>query len=173
MLDCSVGVMAYNEEANVASALRSMLCQEMSGARVTEVIVVASGCTDRTVDIVADLPVRSRGSGCSCSSAGRARRRRSTCSSSAASAPVLLLVSADVIVADGAFGHLLHHFADPAVGMVEAALSPSTARHLPWPRGAPAVGLHDVIARQTPKLGEAIAFRNVVPSIPLDTASMS
>ena len=54
LLDCSVGVMAYNEEGNIANALRSMLSQEMSGARVTEVIVVASGCKDRTADIVAE-----------------------------------------------------------------------------------------------------------------------
>jgi len=55
MLDCSVGVMAYNEEGNIADALHSMLSQEMSGARVTEVIVVASGCTDRTAGIVTEL----------------------------------------------------------------------------------------------------------------------
>jgi biofilm PGA synthesis N-glycosyltransferase PgaC len=171
MLDCSVGVMAYNEEANIADALRSMLRQEMSGARVTEVIVVASGCTDRTVDIVAEL--------------ARAeprirllvqRRREGKASAinlfiEAASAPVLLLVSADVIVADGAFGHLLQHFADPTVGMVGGRPVPVNGSdtflghtvHLQW-------DLHDAIARQTPKLGEAIAFRNVVPSIPLDTA---
>ena len=35
--------------------------------------------------------------------------------------------------------------------------------HLQW-------RLHDRIARQSPKLGEIVAFRNVVPSIPLDTA---
>jgi hypothetical protein len=35
--------------------------------------------------------------------------------------------------------------------------------HLQW-------RLHDRVARQTPKLGEIVAFRNVVPSIPLDTA---
>jgi GGDEF domain-containing protein len=35
--------------------------------------------------------------------------------------------------------------------------------HLQW-------RLHDRIARESPKLGEIVAFRNVVPSIPLDTA---
>ncbi len=52
-----------------------------------------------------------------------------------------------------------------------ATLSRSTAAatflghavHLQW-------RLHDRIARQSPKLGETVAFRNVVPSIPLDTA---
>ena len=171
MLDCSVGVMAYNEEGNIANALRSMLSQEMSGARVTEVIVVASGCTDRTVDIVAELAAaepRIR--------VIEQRRREGKASAinsfiEASTAPVLLLVSADVIVEAGAFGHLLRHFADPTVGMVGGHPVPVNGSgtflghtvHLQW-------HLHDVIARETPKLGEAIAFRNVVPSIPLDTA---
>lgn len=171
MLDCSVGVMAYNEEGSIADSLRSMLGQEMSGARVTEVIVVASGCTDRTADIVAELAVAEP----------RIRlieqhRREGKASAinlfiEAATAPVLLLVSADVIVEDGAFGHLLKHFADPTVGMVGGHPIPVNGSgtflghtvHLQW-------HLHDMIARETPKLGEAIAFRNVVPSIPLDTA---
>ena len=37
------------------------------------------------------------------------------------------------------------------------------AVHLLW-------RLHDRLAREAPKLGEIVAFRNVVPSIPLDTA---
>lgn len=171
MLECSVGVMAYNEEGNIADALRSMLSQQMSGARVTEVIVVASGCTDRTVDIVTELAVTEP----------RVRlieqpRREGKASAinlfiEAATAPVLLLVSADVIVEEGAFGYLLRHFAEPAVGMVGGHPVPVNGSstflghtvHLQW-------HLHDVIAREMPKLGEAIAFRNVVPSIPLDTA---
>lgn len=171
MLDCSVGVMAYNEEANIADALCSMLGQEMSGARVTEVIVVASGCTDRTVAIVNELAAAEP----------RIRlieqhRRQGKASAinsfiEAATAPVLLLVSADVIVEESAFDHLLRHFADPTVGMVGGHPVPVNNSdtflghtvHLQW-------HLHDAIARETPKLGEAIAFRNVVPSIPLDTA---
>jgi hypothetical protein len=171
MLDCSVGVMAYNEQDNIADALRSMLSQRMSGARVTEVIVVASGCTDGTVGIVTELAAaepRIR--------LIEQRRREGKASAinvfiEAASAPVLLLVSADVIVEEGAFGHLLRHFADASVGMVGGHPVPVNGSgtflghtvHLQW-------HLHDAIARETPKLGEAIAFRNVVPSIPLDTA---
>jgi hypothetical protein len=37
------------------------------------------------------------------------------------------------------------------------------AVHMQW-------RLHDRIARQVPKLGEIVAFRNVIPGIPLDTA---
>src|SRR5439155_17153747 len=65
----------------------------------------------------------------------------------------------------------LRHFQDPAVGMVgghpipvnDEATFLGHAVHLLW-------RLHDRLARQSPKLGEIVAFRNVVPSIPLDTA---
>jgi hypothetical protein len=65
----------------------------------------------------------------------------------------------------------LRHFGDPAVGMVGGHPVPVNrettflghAVHLQW-------RLHDRIARESPKLGEIVAFRNVVPSIPLDTA---
>jgi hypothetical protein len=75
------------------------------------------------------------------------------------------------MVEDGAFDALLRHFEDPAVGMVGGHPVPVNgsgtflghAVHLQW-------RLHDRIARESPKLGEIVAFRNVVPSIPLDTA---
>jgi poly-beta-1,6-N-acetyl-D-glucosamine synthase len=169
-LECSVGVMAYNEEANIAHALDSILRQELTQKQIREVIVVASGCQDRTVPIVADIATREP----------RVRlieqeRREGKASAinlfiGAAKCPVLIMVSADLMVEDGAFDVLLRHFADPAVGMVGGHPIPVNgngtflghAVHLQWQ-------LHDRIARDTPKLGEMVAFRNVVPSIPLDT----
>lgn len=84
---------------------------------------------------------------------------------------MLALVSADVVVEDGAFDALLGHFADPAVGMGGGRPAPvngvtnflGRAVHLQW-------RLHDQIARESPKLGEIIAFRNVISAVPLDTA---
>ena len=170
-LECSVGIMAYNEEANIAHALDSILRQELTGKQIREVIVVASGCQDRTADIVADIASRER----------RVRlieqeRREGKASAinlfiGEAKCPVLVMVSADLIVEDGAFDFLLRHFEDSAVGMVGGHPIPVNGRgtflghavHLQW-------SLHDRIARHSPKLGEVVAFRNVVPSIPLDTA---
>src|SRR5437868_12078180 len=117
-LECSVGVMAYNEEANIAHALDSILRQEMAGKQIREVIVVASGCQDRTADIVADIASREP----------RVRlieqeRREGKASAinlfiGEAKCPVLVMVGADLMVEDGAFDFLLRHFEDPAVGMV-------------------------------------------------------
>lgn len=171
ILDCSVGIMAYNEEANIADAIESILGQRLSSSRIAEVIVVASGCEDRTPQIVTDLAGRDR----------RVRlieqaRREGKASAinlfiGSARSPLLLMASADLLVKDGTLEALLRHFKDPEIGMVGGHPTPvndeSTllghAVHLQW-------RLHDLIARQSPKLGEIVAFRNVVPSIPLDTA---
>jgi biofilm PGA synthesis N-glycosyltransferase PgaC len=168
---CSVGIMAYNEEANIADAIDAILGQELTAGHVAELIVVASGCEDRTVPIVSDIACRDP----------RVRlieqtRREGKASAinlfiGAATSPVLLMVSADVLVEDGTIDALLRHFEDPGVGMAGGhpiPVNPETtflghAVHLQW-------RLHDRIARESPKLGEIVAFRNVVPSIPTDTA---
>ena len=55
---CSVGIMAYNEEANIADAIGAILGQELTAGHIAELIVVASGCEDRTVPIVSDIVSR-------------------------------------------------------------------------------------------------------------------
>src|SRR3954452_24589577 len=168
---CSVGIMAYNEEANIADAIRTVLGQPLSSSHIAELIVVASGCEDRTVPIVSEIAAHD----------ARVRlieqpQREGKASAinlflGAATSPVLLMVSADVLVEDGTIDALLRHFDDPSVGMVGGHPIPVNhettflghAVHLQW-------RMHDRIARQAPKLGEIVAFRNVVPSIPTDTA---
>lgn len=170
-LECSVGVMAYNEQANVADALRSILQQKLRTGEIAELIVVASGCEDATAAIVADIARHDPRVHLI-----EQERREGKASAinlfiGAAQSPVLVMVSADVLVKDGTLDALLRHFADPAVGMAGGHPTPVNSEttflghavHLQW-------RLHDRIARQSPKLGEIVAFRNVVPSIPIDTA---
>jgi hypothetical protein len=163
--------MAYNEEASIAAAMESILCQRLSGGRVAELVVVASGCEDGTAEIVAGTARRDR----------RVRlieqeHREGKASAinlfiDAARSPVLVLVGADLILKEGTLEALLRHFTDPEVGMVGGHPTPVNgegsflghAVHLQW-------RLHDRVARRALKLGEIVAFRNVVPSIPLDTA---
>src|SRR4029077_17805022 len=50
-LTIAIGVMAHNEEANIARLLDSILAQTALD-RIARVMVVASGCTDKTCEIV-------------------------------------------------------------------------------------------------------------------------
>lgn len=170
-IECSVGVMAYNEEGNIVHALDSILRQDPAGQRIREVIVVASGCEDKTVPIVADIASREPRVRLIEQASREGKASAINLFIGAAQCPILAMVSADVIVEDGAIDLLLRHFDDPAVGMAGGHPTPVNgvgtflgyAVHLQW-------RLHDRIARDAPKLGEMVAFRNVVPSIPLDTA---
>src|SRR6185503_19931531 len=55
LIKCTVGITAHNEEANIAQILRAMLSQRLHAVEITEIIVVASGCTDRTEEIVREF----------------------------------------------------------------------------------------------------------------------
>lgn len=48
---CCIGVMAYNEEANIGKLLRALTQQKIISCHFQEIVVVASGYTDRTVEV--------------------------------------------------------------------------------------------------------------------------
>ena len=49
---CSVGITAHNEEANIGQLLEAIRNQRLHQVEISEIIVVASGCTDRTEGVV-------------------------------------------------------------------------------------------------------------------------
>ncbi len=52
-LTLSIGIPAYNEERNMPNLLDHLLAQKLQAeVKLEEIIIVASGCTDKTVDIV-------------------------------------------------------------------------------------------------------------------------
>ena len=171
MLTLSVGIMAYNEEANVGRLLESVLRQKFSDAYLKEVFVVASGCTDKTEEIVRDFMGKD----------GRVRllaqaKREGKASAiniflKKASGDVFILESGDTIPAQGTLDKLISPFREESVGMTGAHPVPVNRKdnfigftvHLMW-------ALHHEIALTTPKLGELVAFRNFVKEIPKDTA---
>jgi len=163
--------MAYNEEANIGRTLDAILNQAHSRTALTEIIVVASGCTDHTVAVVEalmasepriQLLVQQRREGKASAINLFLKHARSS---------VLVMVGADIIPERDTLEQLCTHFLDDSVGMVGAHPIPVNdqetfvghAVHLLWL-------LHDRMARRSPKLGEVVAFRNTVESIPTDTA---
>ncbi|HJZ88239.1 MAG TPA: glycosyltransferase [Polyangia bacterium] len=177
----SAVVPAYNEEKNIRRLLSSLLAQKMSGGQLTELVVVASGCTDTThaqVEAVARADARVRmivqdarmGKTAALNAYTRERDPR---------ADVIVMSSADLLVQPGCLQVFLDAFANhPRVGMVGARPVPTNPRgtlmgdvvHFLW-------ALHHEIALEAPKLGEIVAVRGhlLVPlpqESPVDEASL-
>ncbi len=57
-INCSMGIMAHNEEANIGRLLEAVISQTFREVALTEIVVVASGCTDDTEAIVLEWAKR-------------------------------------------------------------------------------------------------------------------
>ena len=55
VMEIAVGICAYNEEYTIERSIRSVYSQKTPGIDVKEVLVVSSGSTDGTDDIVRRL----------------------------------------------------------------------------------------------------------------------
>jgi poly-beta-1,6-N-acetyl-D-glucosamine synthase len=170
-LSCSIGVMAHNEEATIGKVLDALLAQELQTVRVPEIFVVASGCTDGTNDEVhrraaTDDRIRLL-----------IQERREGKASAVnlflhnMSSAIAIIIGGDTIPSPTLVEKLISPMTDPAVGMTGGRPVPLNdsrtffgfAAHMLW-------NLHHKLALESPKCGEAVAFRKVFSVIPSDTA---
>lgn len=152
----SVVVTTHNDGDNLPALLARLLAEPDVG----EVIVVASGCIDGTVDAVTaaghddarvQLYVEQQRSG---------KMAALNCGFAAASRPVVVVVSGDVLPAPAAIARLVRALDDPRVGMAggrpvpvnDAATFMGHAAHLLW-------RLHHRLALRSAKVGEMAALR--------------
>jgi poly-beta-1,6-N-acetyl-D-glucosamine synthase len=167
---CSVGIMAYNEEANISHTIQAVLEQQGPSMCIEEIIVVASGCTDRTVPIVTEIALKEPRVRLCIQEKREGKASAINLFLKQTVSHVAILIGADVLPEVSALEHLCSPFKDPKIGMVGGCPVPVNdpatfmghAVHLLW-------GLHDRLARIHPKLGEVIAFRNVIKGIPTDS----
>jgi len=168
---CSVGVIAHNEEPNIGGLLDRLSCQEARRARIVEIVVVASGCTDRTVAIAREAMERDP----RIRLIEQPKREGKTSAVNAflasACGDICVVESGDTLPAPDAVEHLVRPFEDRGVGMVGARkVTVNGDDH-------PAGRLNDLRLRlehrlclDRPRLGEMIAFRRTFDRIPADVA---
>jgi len=170
-LRCSVGVTAYNEEANIGRLLEALLTQHTRDVEIVEIIVVASACTDNTVPIVesyaAEYPLVKLFT--------QAQREGKTSAINVflahASEDICVLESGDTLPHEDAVEHLVRMFTDPTVGMTGAHKIPvNTPDHLVGLFTHLRLRLEHQLCLEIPRLGEMIAFRKVFDRIPPDVA---
>ena len=165
-----VGVLVHNEEPTIETCLQAILSEQEGRTRVRSVLVIASGCTDKTEDIVRSVVAKDR----------RVRlvveRERSGKASALnmllrdSSEPFVVVLGGDVVFTPGSLARLVEPLADPFVGMTGARPAPTNPRNgivghavnILW-------DVHHELSLRRPKLGEAVAFRRVLHSIDEDT----
>lgn len=172
MMRCTVGVFAHNEVANIRHTLQAVLTQECSQVSIVEVIVLASDCTDGTVEaaeqIARQYPIVSIEVERTRTGKAAAMKKLMTM----ACGDFIVFVGADTVPAPTALEHLLAPFDDPTVGMTGARVVPLNAPtefmgfavQMLW-------NVHHHLALRKPKLGELVACRNVVDDFPQDTST--
>lgn len=170
-LICSLGVFAYNEAGNILALLEALTSQELRNVKIAEIIVVSSASTDGTDELVAEYSQ-------SHPQVKLIRQARREGKSSAinlflaqATSPYLVVISGDVIPAPRTIERLVSAFRDERIGATGGRPVPVNdentfmgfAVHLLW-------RLHHRMAMISPKLGEMIAFRKLMESIPAESA---
>jgi len=163
--------MAYNEEGNIGRLLEALLSQKMRHGIMKEIIVVASGCTDRTEDITREYGQKDSRIKLLIQKNREGKASAINYYLSQAKGDIIVLESGDTIPDTETIDRLIAPFEDPSVGMTGAHPVPVNDRdcfigfvvHMMW-------GLHHKIALETPKLGELVASRNIVREIPHDSA---
>lgn len=118
MKTLSVGIPAFNEEANIANLIHSLIRQQQTGFVLEKIIVASDGSTDNTEKIVSEINddrlvlIADRGR------KGQAARQNEIIEKN--TSDLLLLLNADVLPEDSAFiSKLIQPFdLDESIGLV-------------------------------------------------------
>ncbi|MFB6207718.1 MAG: glycosyltransferase [Candidatus Nanohaloarchaea archaeon] len=165
MISYSVLIPVYNEEETIGGLMEDVLPSESPGGfQRDDIVVVASGCSDDTVDVIEDYEGRV--------TFLREEERRGKASAirkgiKNIESDVVVLSSGDLRWEEESLSRLLAPLKDDSVGVVTSRPSPSKERddftgfynRFLW-------DLHHYLSRQEAKAGETIAFRNEVEDIP-------
>jgi glycosyltransferase involved in cell wall biosynthesis len=141
------------------------------------VLVIASGCTDKTEEIVRSVAAKDRRLRLVVESERSGKASALNILLRHSSEPFVVILGGDVVFTPGSLARLVEPLADPSVGMTGARPAPTNPRNgivghavnILW-------DVHHELSLRKPKLGEAVAFRRVLNSIDestlVDEASM-
>lgn len=170
-IKCSVGITAHNEEANIAQIVESMLNQRLHLVEIAEIIVVASGCTDRTIDIVQEYVALEPRVQLFIQEKREGKTSAINIFLKHATTDICVLESGDTVPHEDAIENMVRMFQDPAVGMTGAHKVPvNTPEHIIGFLSHLRLKMEHQLCLEIPRLGELIAFRKVFDQIPPDVA---
>jgi poly-beta-1,6-N-acetyl-D-glucosamine synthase len=167
----TIGIAAYNEEQNIQKLLQSIFSQRRSSFLISEILVVSSGSTDKTNTIVKKLAKKYHKIKLFKQTKRLGKASAVNIIISQAKEDIIILCSADILLANETLEKLVQPFKIKNVGIVGShpipLNNPKTffgyAAHMLW-------SLHHFISLESPKMGECIAFRKVFRQIPVLSA---
>jgi len=163
--------MAYNEGANIGKLIDSLLSQKTSISSIDEIYVVASGCTDDTETVVEKYTHTDNRVKLLIQKEREGKASAINLFLSRAKGDILVLAGADTVLEKNTVENLVKPFSDPMVGMTGGRPVPVNsvdnfigfAVDLLWK-------MHHRVSLDHPKMGELVAFRNLIKGIPGNTA---
>ncbi len=170
----SVGICAYNEEENIGRLITELLNQRLDDNQVMqELIVISSGSTDKTNDIVKEFANQDPRIKLIAEKTRRGKSSAVNIFIKKSRSKYLVLTSADVIPDKKCLHHLLTKLRKRGVGLTAPRILPINsdktlvgyAVHLQW-------NLHHKINLQfpeRPKVGELVAFKKTFTRIPISS----
>jgi cellulose synthase/poly-beta-1,6-N-acetylglucosamine synthase-like glycosyltransferase len=172
-LKFSILIPAYNEEKNIGLLLESLTQQRVYPPfELDSITVIASGCTDKTEDIVREFCKRNEMVKLVSTPERLGKASAINLFIQSYRGDLIVMISADVLPADAyTINTILQPFLDEKVGIAGGRpipVNPSSTltnkiSSLIWHVH------HEISLSNPPKVGEIVAFRNVIKKIPADT----
>jgi len=152
-LGVSVGICAYNEGKNIGGLIENLLNQPVGNHELTEIVVVASGCTDETIPVVQTWCNKNRKVKLIVEPKRNGKAAAINKLLRAMKGDVLVHVSADLFLSQDALQPLLDHFNDPSVGGVSGSQTPLSEGRFMDKINSVTWGLHNETQRYYNHLG--------------------
>ena len=166
----TIGIAAFNEEANIHDLLENIFSQQLKDFIIDEVIVVSSGSTDNTNKIVTNLANKNSKVKLITEASRSGKSAAVNLIIQASKNNIIVLESADTIPYPETIQNLCEPLLKEDIGLSGAHPIPNNnphkfvgyCIHTLWE-------LHHQIALKSTKCGEMIAFKKVFDSIPAES----
>ncbi len=165
-MDVSIGVMAYNEERNISYLLDALLNQKTKKINIEEIIIISSGSIDKTNNLVKNVSKKNKKIKLIIEKERTGKSHAINLFLKKAKNTVLVLESADTIPNRNTIENLCLPLLNKRIGMIGGKSIPKNRSYFFKKISEIIWRLHHEIAKQKPKFGEIIAFRNIINNIP-------
>jgi len=176
-IQVGICIPAYNEEQNIEKLLLALKQQKLNKVEIIEIILIASGCTDKTVINAKKLQKQIPKLKIITEKDRNGKSFAINKFLSLTKTTICIISSADIIPQKETIEALCSPFTNPTTGMTGAHPIPTNDKNRFL--GFAVIKLwemHHQIALKTPKCGEMIAFRKIFnkidPTSPVDEASI-